>query len=646
MNISPSYDLLKALVQSLPLNVFAKNTNGEFVYANENFCQYIGRSLRDILGKSDFNLHPENLAEQYRSDDRRIMLSGKMETVSEQYGSSGEMIALTVLKAPLYGGEQQDQLLGTVGIFWDGSEERQGALALAEERNLLRTVIDTLPDFIYVKDLESRFVVANSAVSRVMGASDPVELIGQSDFDYYPKEEAQEFRKDELQVITSESPIREKEECHHDSEGKKVWTLTNKLPLRNIYGEIIGTIGTGKDITEYKENELYRERLEAQLRQSQKMETIGTLTAGIAHDFNNLLNVINGYSELMTLSMSPNDPKYEKLQKILQAGRSAAELINQLMAFSRKQVIQPKLLNFNSLLTNTQRLLRRVLGEKVEIQLQLDEELWFCYVDPNQMDQIIVNLAANARDAMPDGGLLILKTSNVVLGENAEDQERLLDLPGGEYIKFSVIDNGYGISTEIKERVFEPFFTTKELHKGTGLGLSMIFGIVQQNKGAIQLESEENKGAAFHIYLPRSTRKEVGTELKEKKSLPRGSENILVVEDEKNVQNFIFDLLQSLGYSVNRAANGLEALEFVSQSSQKVDLLLTDVIMPELGGKELADRVVQILPDIKIVFMSGYTDDVIDHISLDRQGAAFLQKPVTPMILAVKLRDLLDGGKK
>lgn len=396
------------------------------------------------------------------------------------------------------------------------------------------------------------------------------------------------------------------------------------------------------DITEQKQAEKEIAALEEQLRQSQKMEAIGRLAGGIAHDFNNLLTPIGGYTKLAMAELSPNHPMYSDLQEIQKAAERAATLTHQLATFSRRQTLNPQVVNLNSILLNLDKMLRRLIGEHIELVTLPAADLGSVKVDPSQFEQVLVNLAVNARDAMPDRGKLILETSNVTLGQY--DALRHTRLVPGDYVQLTVSDTGIGMTKEVKAHLFEPFFTTKEKGKGTGLGLSTCYGIVQQSSGYIWAYSEPGQGTTFKIYLPRVEETPIVQPRREKeRSLPHGNETVLLVEDEPLVRRFAYRVLREQGYTVLEAANGDDALRVVQEfTGEEIHLLFTDVVMPQMGGKELADQLKLLRPNIKVLFTSGYTDNAIVHHGVLNPGFSFLEKPFSPTDLAYKVREVLD----
>jgi signal transduction histidine kinase/CheY-like chemotaxis protein len=390
-----------------------------------------------------------------------------------------------------------------------------------------------------------------------------------------------------------------------------------------------------KDITE-------RKRLEEQLRQAQKMEAIGQLTGGIAHDFNNMLTIINGYSELTLQSLKADDPLRPNLEQVKEAGERAAALTRQLLAFSRKQVLEPRVLDLNAVLTNLDRMLQRLIGEDINLVTAPASKLWRVKVDPGQIEQVIMNLAVNARDAMSQGGKLTIETANVEL-DDAYAREHISVQPG-PYVLVAVSDTGCGMDAKTQARIFEPFFTTKEPGKGTGLGLSTVYGIVKQSGGYIWVYSEVGQGTTFKVYFPRvEAAVETVEPSREAAKTARGSETVLLVEDDAALRTLIRRILQVNGYTVLEAHHGKHAIEVCQQHEGPIHLLVTDVVMPEMSGTEAAGHLSVIRPDMKILFLSGYADEAIHRHGVLAPGAAFLPKPFTPNSLARKVREVLDA---
>jgi len=382
---------------------------------------------------------------------------------------------------------------------------------------------------------------------------------------------------------------------------------------------------------------------EKQLRQAQKMEAVGRLAGGLAHDFNNLLTVIMGHSQVLLDELSVGSPIRAKIEEMQKAGERAANLIRQLMAFSRKQPMEPNVLPLNSVIGNVEGMLRRLIGEDIQLVIRPDPHNGHVKADPGQLEQVLMNLVVNARDAMPNGGLLAIETSQVELARTP--MHHLHPLPLGHYVKLTVTDTGCGMNTDVLGHLFEPFFTTKEAHKGTGLGLSTVFGIVTTCGGGIDVWSQVGHGTTFDLYFPRATPQATATSTDSPQAQPRqGSETILLVEDDNGVRDLVRRELLKTGYQVIEAKNGVEACLTATQQNYHVDLLLTDVVMPGMNGRELAEHLAVIKPNLRVLFMSGYLDDISVNSGMDPHRTTFLQKPFTPDLLLRTVRALLDSS--
>jgi len=429
----------------------------------------------------------------------------------------------------------------------------------------------------------------------------------------------------------------------HKPDGSLTWISINSRPLRRG-GEPYAVVTTFVDITERKRIADEKAKLEAQFRQAQKMESVGRLAGGVAHDFNNLLTVIMGYSGAILNRLGVSDPLRQYAEEISKAGARAASLTNQLLTFSRRQTTAPRVLDLNATIRDSAPMLQRLIGEEIAIEMHLDELLGGVTADPDQIHQVIMNLVLNARDAMPDGGKLSIATANVDL-----DAERVAaihsEMIAGEYVLVTVTDTGHGIDGAIRQQIFDPFFTTKEPGKGTGLGLSIVYGIVRQSGGWIDLWSEVGVGTSFQVYLPRVDRF-LATEKNVNSARAGGSETILVVEDQEAVRSFVKDALQPYGYHVMDASNGEAAFAAAQEYPERIHLLLTDVVLPGMNGRHLADRLRALRPDLKVLFTSGYPNDVIAKHGVLEDGISYLPKPFSPEGLATKVREVLGDASK
>ena len=515
-------------------------------------------------------------------------------------------------------------------LLFTQKEQDAGAEALRESHHLLHSIMEGANEVVFVKNLEGRYVMINTPGAKMLGLTVD-QVLGKTDLDMFPPDTAETIRQADRQVMSSRKAM-----TYEFTTGVAVGLrtfLSTKSPYFGTQGELLGVIGVSLDVTD-------RRRLEDQLRQTQKMEAIGTLSGGIAHDFNNLLTVIKGYTGLVT-DMVEDESVRTLVGHIDQAADRAAALTRQLLAYSRRQVMQPKIINLNALVVNLEKLLQRLIGEDIEMKSEIDADLGSVKADPSQIEQVIMNLAANARDAMPSGGRLTLETSNIDLDEAyAKDHAGVTP---GPYVMLAVCDTGVGMDLETKRHIFEPFFTTKVMGRGTGLGLSMAYGIVKQSEGFIEVYSEPGQGTTFKIYLPRvAAPAEVLMGKQPPVETARGTETILLVEDDQQLRELAGRVLTGCGYQVLVADSAAEGITRCESHDGKIHLLLTDVVMPGSGGREVAKQVMARRPDVKVLYMSGYTTNAIVHHGVLDAGIAFLQKPFTPASLAAKIREVLD----
>ncbi len=509
-------------------------------------------------------------------------------------------------------------------------EQDSSAEALRQNHRLLHSIMEGANEVIFVKDLQGHYLMINTPGAQMLGRT-VAEVTGKTDSDLFPPNTVEPIQQADAQVIRSQKAHTYELTMHLPHAVR--YFLSTKSPYFGPQGELIGLIGVSLDITD-------RRKIEEQLRQIQKMEAIGTLSGGIAHDFNNLLTVIKGYTGMVLDAVEEENLRL-LVSNIDQAADRAASLTRQLLAYSRRQVLQPKVINLNALVMNLDKMLQRLIGEDIEMKSVIEPNLGSVKADPGQIEQVIMNLAVNARDAMPKGGSLTVETANIDLDE-AYAREHAGVVPG-RYVMMAVSDTGVGMDSETKVQIFEPFFTTKVLGRGTGLGLSMAYGIVKQSGGFLEVYSEPGLGTTFKIYLPRV---EEAAETLPGTPLPapalRGSETILLVEDDRQVRDLAAAVLSSSGYTVLAADSAAAVVSMCMQHAGAIHLLLTDVVMPGSGGREIAKQVTARRPGIKILYMSGYTTNAIVHHGVLDVGTSFLQKPFTPTSLARKVREVLD----
>jgi PAS domain S-box-containing protein len=519
-----------------------------------------------------------------------------------------------------------------VGITQDVTAWRAAEEELKQSREYLNQIINCIRDPIWVKDEQHKFVLVNDAFCAFSNLSRE-KVIGETDNGFVPKDVSNSLWEVDEAVFRT-GIDSEVEENFTDGRGKNRALITKKALLTDQKGarQLVGVV---RDITEHK-------RLEAQFMQLQKMDAVGVLAGGVAHDFNNLLSVIKGYTEILIENLPKSDPMRTDLEQIEKAAQRAASLTSQLLAFSRKQILQPKVLKLNTVVTDMSVMLRRLIGEDIELIEVAQPDLGTISADPGQIQQIIMNIAVNARDAMPQGGRFTIETANIDLDESY--CRRHPALKAGPHVMMALSDNGVGMDTATQSHIFEPFFTTKEKGKGTGLGLSTVYGIVNQSNGSISVYSEPGKGTTFKVYFPRLGGTVIAAPAKIRSGeVIRGGETVLIAEDESSVRALIARVLRERGYTVLEAPDGMEALRVARDCSGNIDLIVTDVVMPKLSGTELVSQLETTKPGIKALYLSGYTDSSIVHHGLLGPKVAFLQKPFTIERLARKVREVIDS---
>ncbi|MFN8187089.1 MAG: ATP-binding protein [Gaiellales bacterium] len=513
--------------------------------------------------------------------------------------------------------------------------------ALAAPDLRFQALVERLPLIVYVDRLDDRAtnVYTSPQTAELLGYL-PEEWAGNPDLFLeilHPDDRAGVVRA--MEQIRSSGQDQVIEYRVVAADGRIVWLRDGGTVLRDEAGNPCLLQGYLLDISEQKEGELERSRLEEQMRQTTKMEAVGRLAGGIAHDFNNLLTAIQGYGELALSRLEPDDPQRRDLEEIQRAAERAAALTRQLLAFGRRRLLQPQAIDVNAVVSDIEMMLRRLIGEDVELVTDLDPELGTVRADAGHVEQVLMNLAVNARDAMRDGGRLEITTRSIDRAPKGIARE--LDLPPGPYVVLAVSDTGRGMAPEVQERIFEPFFTTKGAGEGTGLGLATVYGIVRQSGGHIAVESAPGKGSTFRIWLPVGGEPMERIEPPRPEPLPEAAETVLLVEDDESVRTMVCRVLEQQGYSVLEAATGEEALEIAVERGDEIDLVFTDVVMPGMGGVELVEHVRAIRPELEVIFMSGYAEGISRRGALD-PTAPFLQKPFTPSTLAQVVRRTLE----
>ena len=624
-----SEDRYRVLYDETPTMYFKLATDGTVRSVNRFGAEQLGYRVEELVGHSVLGLcHGQdkesviaNLSECLITPEttrhwefRKVRKDGSIiwarDTTRVCQSSTGETVVLVACE--------------------DITERKQVEEALGASERLMTNILENIPSYVFATDRQHRYILVSDDLARFYGKPKE-ELLGKTHHSIFPEKVADAIQAANEQIMTSGISQQLEEIVESPVTGIPHILSTNKSPLRDEKGQIYGISGIATDITEHK-------RLESQFRQAQKMDAVGRLAGGVAHDFNNLLTIINGYSALLIDRLSQEDPRHDMAVETLKAGERAGELTKQLLAFSRKQVLMPQPLNFNDSLRLISLMLNRLLGEQVTLTMDLAPDLWSINGDKGQLNQVTMNLAINARDAMPTGGTLTITTRNLSVTPEWPDRYQLM--PQGDYVHVSVHDTGHGMSPETLSHLFEPFFTTKEVGQGTGLGLATVYGIVKQSQGYIFTDSALDRGTTFHLYYPRVIAPPAVAEIPPVHRR-KGSESLLVIEDQDSVRALIVQALKQDGYRVIEAASGEEALRKASSLAEPVQALITDVIMPHMSGLVLAKRLRMIWPNIRVLFISGYVDPR-QSTFLDEPNAAFIQKPFLPDDLARSLRDLLD----
>jgi PAS domain S-box-containing protein len=638
-NLKVSERKHRAIYENAIEGIFQMSGDGHLLSANPSFAYLLGYASTDELLSRVTDIgrqlyaRPEDHGEFKRILDLKGTISG---FVTRFTNKNGDLIDVMISAKTIR--DEKGNLLHYQGFSIDISDQKRTEQTLRQREAHLRTLIKTIPDLVWLKDPDGVYLSCNPRLERFFGARES-QIIGKTDYDFVSKELADFFSEQDRAAVAAGRPTMNEEELVYADDGHGELLETVKTPMYDSAGRFIGVLGIARDITERKQAEKEKARMEDQYRQAQKMEAIGRLAGGVAHDLNNLLTPILGYGEMLLGDFGATDSRRRRVELILQAAFRSRDLVRQLLAFSRKQSMQYKAINLNRAVADFEKLMRRTIREDIEISVILAADIPPIMADIGQIEQVIMNLAVNAADAMPEGGRLTIETALSLLDET--DMAVHPEGKPGRYVKLTVSDTGCGMDEETREHLFEPFFSTKG-DQGTGLGLATVHGIVKQHRGTIRVHSEPKKGASFEIYLPfqedLAMEKETGGETD---SLSGGAETILLVEDNEQVRDLTHDVLTELGYGVLVAKSAAEALRILDSNGAPVHLLLTDVIMPGMNGKELFTRAAEKRPNLRVLYMSGYTDNVIAHQGVLNEGVHFIQKPFTLNALLLSVKEAL-----
>jgi len=622
---------LAAIVESSVDAIIGKTLDGTIVSWNAGAEAIYGYSAAEAVGQSISILAPAEQGSEVTQLLDRLARGEKIEHhETTRARKDGQKIIVSITISPIL--DASGKIVGASAISRDITERRRFEQDLRQSEARFASLMQDAPYGIYRVTLEGQFLHVNPALVRMLGYPSEAELLKCNvQTDVYVDTGFREQLGDDY---SRHKDFRAVEAQWKRQNGERIIVRLSGRPVERPRGELAYFEVFAEDITE-------RRSLERQLLQSQKMDAIGRLAGGVAHDFNNLLGVILGQTELLQAELGSNPSAYRRAEAIDQSARRAAELTKQLLAFSRQQVIEPRVVDTNAVVREVEMLLRRLIGEDVELSIRLQPNAGNIKVDPSQLEQILMNLAVNARDAMAGGGRLILETAHVDLDEAYVRQH--LGAKTGDFAMITVSDTGIGMDPQTMARMFEPFFTTKSEGRGTGLGLSTVYGIVKQNNGYIMPYSEVGHGTTFRIYFPSVRQTPESRDQKpEQEKLVRGCETVLIVEDETDLRELARELLEANGYKVIEAERGEKAIQLVEHSHTPIDLLLTDVVMPGIGGRQLAKRLLELRPGLHVLYMSGYADDVITSRGVLPEKSLLMPKPFTRAILLRRVREALD----
>jgi two-component system, cell cycle sensor histidine kinase and response regulator CckA len=629
--LSEGEQLLQSVLHSGLDGFYLVDMRGRFLQVNDAYCAMSRYTREELLRMCVADVEGSETEEEVAAHIQHVIRKGMDRFESRHRRKDGQILDIeTSVNFQNYRG-------GRLFCFLrDITERKRAEEALRESEEHFRQVVEGAPVGMYIQT-DRGFRYFNPAALAMFGAESASQLEG----------------KGYLEIIHPDSRAAVTERARIVREEKKAVPFLEERLLR-VDGTVFdgeatavplifegrdGALVFVRDITERKREEVERRALEHQLRQAQKMEAVGRLAGGIAHDFNNLLMVIQSYTEMLQESLPAHDDSRKNTEQVLKAAHRAASLTRQMLAFSRKQITSPVMLDLNAVIDETTKMLKRLIGEDIEVRVDPAESLWTISADPDQIVQVLMNLCVNSRDAMPLGGILTIATGNITVDEGSIDGHPYIT--PGEYVRLSVTDTGTGICKEEQEQIFDPFFTTKEVSKGTGLGLAMVYGTVKQAGGYVWVDSERGQGACFTICLPRAMGVVASDTSAKTDAQPRGTETLLVTEDEEALREAICGYLRSLGYTVLEASSGQQALSLANEYDGHIELLISDVVMPKMSGRELSQMLGSLRPDLKTIHMSGYTDDAVLRHGVHDMGATFLQKPFNLSTLARKVRDTL-----
>jgi PAS domain S-box-containing protein len=633
-----------SVLDSMTAKVYLLDRNACIIRLNKSAARSLGLSVSQAMGKTASECFPSD--QKLDADNREVIRSGKaMLGVEGEYVlPSGKKGWAQTDKMPYLDGD--GKVAGVIIISTDITARKKAQEDLRKSEEKYRNIFERAEEGIFQTTPEGRFKSANPAMARIFGYESPEELMSsitdiRAQLYVHPDERYFDWKPDQP-GNSREFPRIKREVQMYKKDGTIIWTSSLVRPVRDEAGRLLYFEGFMEDVTGWKQAEEEREKLQTQLSQAQKMESIGRLAGGVAHDFNNMLTIVTGHAQLGMMRCDSSDPIHNDLKAIEHAALQSSGLVSQLLAFARKQTIAPRILDLNETVEGMFKMLQRLIGEDISFQWKPGCDLWSPKIDPSQIEQLLVNLCVNARDAIAGVGKITVETGNAAFDDAYCGTHA--DFIPGQYVMLAVSDDGCGIDKAMIDQIFEPFFTTKEMGKGTGLGLATVYGIVKQNGGFINVYSEPAHGSTFRIYLPRYEGEIAEPKAVETAEAPKGSgETVLLVEDDIEILNLGRAMLEALGYTVLAADTPGEALRLARSHGSEIRLLVTDVVMPEMNGRELARQLSETIPNLKCLYSSGYTANVIAHHGVLDQGINFLEKPFSFLGLAIKVRETING---
>lgn len=627
--------LLGGLFEGMPDAVAILDQEGRITKVNQAFQSLFGYSQEEALGRLMWDLiEPPDHTGEGLENQRKVLAGETVRLETQRRRKDGSSLDVVITGYPIKSG---DEICGIYVIYQDVTERKKAQSSLEQAEKRYRELVEQVPAGVYEIDVETaRFLTINNYMIRVFGYSRE-EFLSMTGYDLWSDEGKEVLRQRIQRILEGLEVPQVVEYPGRTKDGREIWARVYSHFSRTREGRPVARVVL-LDVTEQR-------RLQQELLQAQKMEAVGRLAGGVAHDINNALTSVLGYADLILNLTKPGEAFHEEAREIKEGALRAASITSQLLAFSRKQIIRPRVVDLNGLLQNFTRMLAPLIGANIRLSTSLFPRPLWVKVDPTQMEQVILNLAINARDAMPKGGKLLVQTDIFHLEEGYAGSHGI-NLAPGPYARLCVSDTGMGMDRETLERIFEPFFTTKEMGRGTGLGLSTVYGIVKQSGGDIRAYSEPGRGSTFKIYLPlepvEGSVLSPSSEAAHKDSLA-GTETVLVVEDSAPVRKLVRTTLERFGYRVMEAADGKAALTLLQKQDPKVDLVLTDVVLPEMDGPEMARQAKELVPGLKVIYMSGYTGEFMLERGVLEAGLELIEKPFSPEALVYKVRRMLDA---